>query len=45
LQPLLQGVEIGVGFGGSEPDGGNVKPPKMGDEARHIHLGDMGGPH
>ena len=45
MQPLLQGVEIGVGFFGCEPDGGNAQPPEMGDEARHIHLGDMGGTH
>jgi hypothetical protein len=45
LQPLLQGVEIGVGFFGCERDGGNAQPSEMGDEARHIHLGDMGGTH
>ena len=31
MQPLLQCVEIGVGFGGREPDGGNAKPSEMGD--------------
>ena len=39
---MLQGVEIGVGFGSREPNSGNAKPPEIGDEAHHIQLGDMG---